>query len=322
MGIKHAHQTAVANNATKDVSADRWNADHTIDDESIDVQHLSTAVQATLTNARTPTAHTHPISEVINLQTTLNGIDGEIVDLQALIANVSANLLSTNTALYANIQSTNTAIRGVITSLDSAAEKLANKDQASGYAGLSAGSKIAGSQIPINGTSIVLDANNNLAANVADGGDWTTEVVKSTDQTVSGTTVLQNDTELKLAVQSGEVWLIEFLLVYTCNDAARDFNYNFSFPTGSGWYRYVSAFNVSDSLAQSTGVQINNGTSQGSDLSLGGDAGATKRVHWQQFFLSFSAAGDFQFKFANGLANAGNLCVTKAGSILRGKKLI
>lgn len=63
MGIRHSHQTLLPNDPTKDVSADEWNADHTV---SLTKAELNTAV--TDGNVQfvgdAPTAHTHPASEI------------------------------------------------------------------------------------------------------------------------------------------------------------------------------------------------------------------------------------------------------------------
>jgi hypothetical protein len=170
-------------------------------------------------------------------------------------------------------------------------------------------------------SSITVDTKGRVTAAASGGAEWQEQKVKSTDQSVTNSTVLVNDSELFFPMLTNEVWWVEMMLLYTDNDAARDMNINFTLPNVFGFYRYVTPFSFSDAFTQNTGTQFSNSTNLGSSLSLGGDATPTVRMWYFQAFVRAGSGANFQFQFANALAAVPHVSTVKAGSILRGKRL-
>jgi hypothetical protein len=58
-------------------------------------------------------------------------------------------------------------------------------------------------------------------------------VVKTVDETVVSSTLLQNDNELSFAVQAGETWFFDAWIILNCPSAAPGFKVAFSAPVGT-----------------------------------------------------------------------------------------
>ena len=74
MAVKHAYQSATANNGTKEVSSTRWNQDHTVDDNSfvaakLDASTTGVAFGRTSAGAGEQFAFT-PVARTLVAQTT------------------------------------------------------------------------------------------------------------------------------------------------------------------------------------------------------------------------------------------------------------
>ena len=151
--------------------------------------------------------------------------------------------------------------------------------------------------------------------------NWDINISKSADQTVTNNATLQNDTELKFNVAAGEVWYVQLLLVYSGNDNNGDFKCNFTFPSSSGWYSFIG-WNL-----PSNGIQVNTGTRLAAvatlpaDIGMGTSAANEPRSLKVTMMLRPTAAGTVQFQFANNLAGAGRTSTTRAGALLRARKL-
>jgi hypothetical protein len=156
----------------------------------------------------------------------------------------------------------------------------------------------------------------------AGSSEWTQNIQKSADQDVTNNATLQNDTELKFACVSGEVWLVELVLAYSGNDATGDYRLNFGLPTASGWFRYIGDNTTGDLILLSTGVRFAGLTAFAADILLGTDASQTPRVFFLEMMFRAGGTADCQFKFANAAASAGRISRTEGGSILRARKLL
>ena len=117
------------------------------------------------------------------------------------------------------------------------------------------------------------------------------------------------------------MWYVQLLLSYAGNNATGDYKCDFSFPSASGWYDYVGDNNTADAINVSTGIQFATLTNFAAAVGLGTDAASTPRMFSLEMMIRATAAGTVQFRFANNAAGAGRNSITKAGSILRAKKL-
>lgn len=158
------------------------------------------------------------------------------------------------------------------------------------------------------------------------GGDWTTTVIKSTNQDVTNQATPQLDTELLIAVTSGEVWRMEAMIIYGGNDASSArFNWDFVLPTMSGIIRYLAFEDPSLTVVKDTGARISAATLLSNVITvpvLGTqDAAFTRRVLLVEAFFRAGASANFQLKFANVSGGGGITTRVFAGSTLRGLKL-
>ena len=146
------------------------------------------------------------------------------------------------------------------------------------------------------------------------------QITKSADQTVTNNATLQNDTQLSFGVNSGEVWYVQLLLTYSGNNATGDYKCDFSFPSSTGWDRYVGDSSTADAILVSTGVRFA-AASNLAAISLGTDALDTPRTFMLEMMLRPTANGTVQFRFANNTAAAGRTSTTRAGTVLQARKL-
>lgn len=152
--------------------------------------------------------------------------------------------------------------------------------------------------------------------------DWTTEVTKASDESVTNSSTLQNDDELTFAVGSGELWKFEAIIAYeaTLNG---DFKCDFVCSTGtfSTVYRYLGSDTTANAVLVSTGVR-ESGVANTTDITAGGTSTVITRSLWiEGFIVNPSATMDITFRFAQNSAQVGEAATVKAGSILRAKQI-
>jgi hypothetical protein len=173
------------------------------------------------------------------------------------------------------------------------------------------------------GQALVRDSGESDGAAWATVGDWDQTITKGTDQTVTNNATLQNDTELVAALLTNSVYLVEFVIVYSGNDATGDYKMQFTGPWNMAQQAQGYHVNLNASLA--AGITATNGGAGGvwpaGALSVGTDALHSKFVFHGRIFLTTNAAGNLQFQFSNLSAASGRESTTYAGSMLRVKKL-
>lgn len=113
---------------------------------------------------------------------------------------------------------------------------------------------------------------------------------------------------------------MQLLLSYSGSNATGDYKCDFSFPTASGFVRYVGDNTTADAIAVSTGVRFATVTNLTS-IALGTDGADTPRVLDLELMLRPTASGTVQFRFANNAAAAGRTSTTRAGTTLVARKL-
>jgi hypothetical protein len=154
------------------------------------------------------------------------------------------------------------------------------------------------------------------------GSDWDVEVVKSIDQDViTGSITLESDTELIIPMLTGEIWLVQLILIYSGGSTTSDYKANFVLPTALGWVRYTGINNASDAILVSTGIRFTGATAL-TDIVCGTATLGVTRMLLLDLFVKAGANGDLVFQFANSSATGSQTARTHAGSILRGKKII
>ncbi len=146
--------------------------------------------------------------------------------------------------------------------------------------------------------------------NLEDGvGVW---VRKAADQTVNNSTVLVNDTELKIAMLANEVWEAEIFTIIDSSSGDADYKGSVVGPALSAIYGYklsnipggtwtLGAFVNSVAVGQGVGVPA-----------LG--------LHIHVLAINGANAGDLQFQWAQNTAKVADT-KTLANSFMRGHRL-
>lgn len=156
---------------------------------------------------------------------------------------------------------------------------------------------------------------------VTDG--WT-EIIKTSDQTVSNNATPQNDSTLAFSLVSGGKYIVEFHIFYSANNATGDYRWRFTYPTlTAASNAQGGGFTINASDAATTFVSLGSTTQWPSaDQTAGGDTGNTVRAFFGRMMIyNTGSTGNFQFQFANASAAAGRDSTTRSGSILRYRRV-
>jgi len=124
---------------------------------------------------------------------------------------------------------------------------------------------------------------------------------RTTDQSVTSSTVLVNDDTLQLTVAASEIWQIEFNLLYEA-DAAGDLKLSFSFPTSGVCYSHAAHLDAGGAV---TVTQLRLTATDGSSMPLPGAGAASPR--WQPLsvlFINSTNAGTLILRWAQNTSNA------------------
>lgn len=152
---------------------------------------------------------------------------------------------------------------------------------------------------------------------------WEKRIITTTDQDVTNNSTRQNSAPssgpaLSLAVTAGDVWFVNFGIVYSGSSATGDYKWAFTTPantviSGNGW-----TFSTSDTGTQFTASSPVTGDTlwPSTEQSAGTDASQTKRLLWGQFTALVATTGNIVYTFANAAAAAGRISRTCAGSYM------
>jgi hypothetical protein len=152
---------------------------------------------------------------------------------------------------------------------------------------------------------------------------WDAEIVKATDDTVTNSATLTNDSELSFALTASSIYVVEFLIIFSGNDATGDYKWAFAYPTltlarqANGFYNHLTSADASalpsslGSLTQWPTTAVVNGV----------DASHSKFVMQGRFTLVTNGSGTLNFQFAQNSAVSAKDAKTWTGSRLRYKKL-
>lgn len=127
-------------------------------------------------------------------------------------------------------------------------------------------------------------------------------VRKSANETVTNSTTLQNDNELKLAIGASEVWKLHFLL-RIISPAAADFDFKITVPSGAS----------GNGIAECQGSRANVGVdAEVLMLTLGISEGLVIDI----VVVNGTTAGNVQLQWAQHVADAGDTIVYANSSII------
>jgi len=168
-----------------------------------------------------------------------------------------------------------------------------------------------------NGQVLTADstAGTGLAWTTLTSGATVKSVRKSSDQTVTSSTTLVNDSQLKFAVAANETYIFQAWLYTYAADGTPDIKVTFTGPSGSTvlWSSSQVIFNAGGSTTLT--VVSTGGTA--ADLFVDSNFRA---IQLYGTILNGGTAGDLQFQFAQNTSSANGTSV-KAGSSIFGIKV-
>lgn len=139
--------------------------------------------------------------------------------------------------------------------------------------------------------------------------------LKSADETVNNSIVLQNDDELLVPVAANEIWYLKYFIKITGTDTA-DFKFIFVLPAG-GAMRGYDAYDLALLTNQHMVADRNFATQVDSHVP-GGTTGNVLFI--EALYVGAGAAGNVQFQWAQSNAEASDTKVL-ANSFILAKKM-
>lgn len=155
--------------------------------------------------------------------------------------------------------------------------------------------------------------------------DWDATIVKASDQTVTNNSTPQNDSELSFTLSASSVYLIEYHILYSGNNATGDFQWELGYPALSLTRQALGVYyllNTSDAAASAAVIGASTTKWPSTTFSAGTDASDSIFTFFGRLTLVTNGSGTLQSKFANASAAAGRTSTCRAGSTLRYKKLV
>lgn len=150
---------------------------------------------------------------------------------------------------------------------------------------------------------------------------WTT-IVKSTNQDVTNSATLVNDTLLQFSVVAGGHYMVIMYIVISCNSAAADYKSGFKVSAGTMKGSGIFTGTNNTAVAQNTAYNVN-GTNATSVIASGTNAADLDLLASARIMFSFTASANatFSYQFAQNSAIAATTARTWKGSILKYKRL-
>jgi len=138
---------------------------------------------------------------------------------------------------------------------------------------------------------------------------------KSADESVTSSTVLQDDDHLLLAVGINDIWYVRFAIYVIDNSSSTaDFKWAFTWPSGTTAAITNNSVNVGDTFSKQRSFTAS-GTGFSSDAALAGDTFIAEGV-----VTVGGTAGNLRLQWAQSVSNASSV-VVKKGSNITGFKL-
>ena len=142
---------------------------------------------------------------------------------------------------------------------------------------------------------------------------------KTADETVNGSTTLQDDDHLFFTVNANEVWRIDYVLYGSNASLNPGFKANFSIPSGATWHAISRAFFSTDT------TDGNETGSAPQDFSFaGGDFIETAITTWVRMFavlevtlINGANAGSFKLQWAQAASKVSDTKLLKGSYMMR-----
>jgi hypothetical protein len=134
-----------------------------------------------------------------------------------------------------------------------------------------------------------------------------TLVVKPSDQSVTSSTTLVNDTALLLPVAANALYTFNLVLLLIANDTAQ-IKMQFTGPAGATMQSGIMGFNTGATFGATTRAIA-------TPVTFTGNGVAQVPLFWQGTVQTVGTPGTFQFQWAQNTSN-GTACTVKVGSSL------
>ncbi len=152
---------------------------------------------------------------------------------------------------------------------------------------------------------------------------WDQVITSSGDESVTNSTTLVDHSELQFAVTTGSLWRIEIYGYYAASASTNDYKWNFHCSSGTmmgmifhgGPYTTADAANVGQQRA--TVADLAAAITYGS----GADTTVIRTFFGHGYLGSFTANCTLSFQFAQNASGLGQSSITKAGTLLRAKRI-
>lgn len=145
-------------------------------------------------------------------------------------------------------------------------------------------------------------------------------VRKTSDESVTSSSTLQDDNELSLTVVASATYEVSSLILYT-SGTSEDFKFDFQGPSGAV---FDYAVNSGDTTDNDQFTLVNYGSAGlGTAVSTNGDATPSNvhTVYPYGLLRTSVTAGTFKFRFAQNSSGAGTAATCKAGSFLTARRI-
>ena len=164
-----------------------------------------------------------------------------------------------------------------------------------------------------NGHVLTVDstAGSGIAWAAVSGGDYTW-VIKSSDESVTSSTVFQDDDALTFSLATNSVYWVEFAIYYTAG-ATSGIKWQWTFPANAG----VAEPNISTTAS----ISATDFDTSSPTAALNRTAAETRMWFGKKFIYTGGTSGSFTLQFAQ-QASGATAATMKAGSFLAYKKLV
>jgi hypothetical protein len=154
---------------------------------------------------------------------------------------------------------------------------------------------------------------------------WTTTKTKASDDTVTNSSTLTNDSELVANVDANGLYLFELIIFYKGDSSAADYKFGLLLSNAMTILNQilVQAINIGTGLLATTQTNVGFSTTLFNDGGAGIGTDSSNTVFGfctRGILVAPSVASTLQFQFAQNVATIGTSCKTLIGSTMRLQK--
>jgi hypothetical protein len=172
----------------------------------------------------------------------------------------------------------------------------------------------------VNNDALIYESSTQLWKNKTIGA-WS-YIVKSTNQDVTNSATLQDDTELQFSVVAGGQYMIELDAVISANSTTNDYKNAFAVSSGTMKGSGILTSNSAGTIGQASNI-LSSAAAATNTSGIGTALADLDLLHSIKIIYSFTASANatFKYQFAQNGAGVGTTARTFKGSILKYKKI-